>query len=55
MEQKIIDLLEPISNYYQRKPVSISTIVSYNTSPEMFTYRFPTPIEFPNYNLKLLL
>ena len=53
MEQKIIDLLEPISNYYQRKPVSISNIVSYNTSPEMFTYRFPTPIEFPDYNYEI--
>ena len=53
MEQKLFNLIEPISNSFQKKPVSISTIVSYNTSPEMFTYRFPTPIEFPDYNYEI--
>src|SRR6267154_1556845 len=55
MEQKIIDLLEPISNRFQKKPLSISTLVSYNTSPELFTYRFGAPIELPDYDYEIAL
>lgn len=55
MEQKIIDLIEPISNSFQKKSISISPLVSYSTSPEIFTYKFPTPIIFPDYDFEIAL
>ena len=55
MEQKLFNLIEPISNSFQRRAVSISPFVSYNTSPETFTYRFPTPIIFPDYDFEIAL
>ena len=55
MEQKIIDLLEPISTYFQKKSISISPLVSYNTTPGMFTYRFPTALNLPDYGYEIAL
>src|SRR5258706_4009334 len=55
MEQKLIDLLEPISTRFLKKSISISPLVSYNTSPEVFTYRFPTPIILPDYDFEIAL
>ena len=55
MEQKIIDLLDPISKTFQKKSVSISPLVSYNTSPGIFTYRFPTPLNLPDYGYEIAL
>jgi hypothetical protein len=50
--QKLIDLIEPIA---KKKPLSISPLVSYNTSPSIFTYRFPTPINLPDYDFEIAL
>mgnify|MGYP003529801874 FL=1 len=55
MEQKLIDLIEPISNSFQKKSLSISPLVSYNTSPGIFTYRFPTPIILHDYDYEIAL
>ena len=55
MEQKLINLIEPISSSFQRKSLSISPLVSYNTSPEIYTYRFPTPIILPDYDFEIAL
>ena len=55
MEQKLINLIEPISNSFQKKSLSISPLVSYNTSPVIYTYRFPTPIILPDYDFEIAL
>src|ERR1043165_1732061 len=55
MEQKIIDLIEPISNSFQKKPISTSPLVSYNTSPGIFTNRFQTPIILSDYDCEMAL
>ena len=34
--------------------ISISTLVSYNTTPEIFTYRFPTPINVEDCEISLV-
>src|SRR5208282_4120211 len=54
MEQ-IVNLLEPISNHFKKKSISISPLVSYSTSPEVFTYRFPSPIILPDYDHEIAL
>lgn len=55
MEEKLINLIEPISKSFQKKSVSISPLVSYNTSPEIFTNRFPTPIALSDYDFEIAL
>jgi len=55
MEQKLINLIEPISKSFEKKSTSISTLVSFNTSPEAFTYRFPTPIILSDYDYEIAL
>ena len=55
MDSKIYDLIEPISKSFQKKSTSISPLVSYNTSPAIFTYRFPTPINLPDYDFEIAL
>src|SRR2546425_9389665 len=55
MEQRLFSLIEPISNSFQKKTISISPLISYNTSPEIFTYRFPTPINFSDYDIEIAL
>ena len=55
MEQRLFNLIEPISNNFQKKAISISPLVSYNTSPEIFPYRFPTPINLPDYDFEIAL
>ena len=54
MEQKIVNLIEPISNSFLKKPISIQTLVSYNTTPEIFTNRFPTPTNVDNCEMALV-
>src|SRR5277367_8723 len=54
-QQKLFNLLEPISISFQKKSISISPLVSYNTSPDVFTYRFPTPIILPDYDFEIAL
>jgi hypothetical protein len=53
MEQRIINLLEPISASFQKKPISKSILVSYNNSPEICTTRFPNPITLSDYDLEI--
>ena len=48
-------LIEPISNSFSKKSISISPLVSYNTSPATFTYRFPSPILLPDYDFEIAL
>jgi hypothetical protein len=55
MEQKLINLIELISNSFQKKSISISPLVSYNTSPAIFTYKFPTPIILTDYDFEIAL
>jgi hypothetical protein len=55
MEQKLINLIDPISASFKKKSVSISPLVSYNTSPEMFTTRFSTPIDLADYDFEIAL
>ena len=55
MEQKLIDLIEPISNSFQKKPISKSFLVSYNTSPARFNYKISPPIDLPDYDLEIAL
>ena len=55
MEEKIIDLIEPISKSFQKKSISISPLISFSTSPEVFTYRFPTPIILQEYDTEIAL
>ena len=55
MEQKLINLIEPISTSFQKKSISISPLVSYNTSPSTFTTRFPTPITLSDYEFEIAL
>ena len=54
MDQKIVNLIEPISNSFLKKPISIQTLVSYDTTPEIFTYRFPTPINVEDCEMALV-
>ena len=55
MEHKIVSLIEPITNSFQKKAISLSLLVSYNTSPEIYTYRFPNPINLPDYDCEIAL
>ncbi len=54
MDPRLINLIEPISNSFQKKSISISPLVSYSTSG-IFTYRFPTPIILPDYDFEIAL
>lgn len=53
--QKVINLFEPISKSFSRGPISISFLVSYNTSKTIFTNKFPNPICFPDYDFEIAL
>jgi len=55
MDQKLVNLLEPISAGFQKKSVSFSMLVSYNTSPAVYTCRIPTPIILPDYDFEIAL
>ena len=46
---------ETISKSLPKKAISISLLVSYNTSPEIYTYRFPNPINLPDYDCEIAL
>jgi hypothetical protein len=50
--ERLISLIEPIC---KKKAMSISPLVSYNTSPSIFTYRFPSPIVLPDYDFEIAL
>ena len=53
--QKLINCVEPISTSFSRKSISISFLVSYNTSQTIFTNKFPNPICLPDYDFEIAL
>ena len=55
MEEKIVSLIQPILNRFQKQPMSRSLLVSYNTSLEVFTTKFPTAIILPDYDYEIAL